>query len=125
MSEEFDVTDWTKLGALLREARLTRRISQAELADQADVARSWLARVEAGHRNAELEPLLRLLAALELSLTLRPTSGARAQTQRARHHPGARATGTELSDDVRAASPKRRAAWGLSLGQAGKATADD
>ena len=66
MPEEFRLTGWPKLGALVRDTRLSQGLSQAALAARAGVARSWLTRVEAGHRGAELEPLLRLLAALDL-----------------------------------------------------------
>lgn len=71
MFKEFTINGWTKLGGLVRDARLSQGFSQEKLAIRAGVARSWLARVESGHRGVELEPLLRLLAALDLSLTLR------------------------------------------------------
>lgn len=64
------IGSWTKLGAVVRDARKVRNLSQAEAAARAGVSRSWLARVEAGHRAAELEPLLRLFSALDLTLTL-------------------------------------------------------
>ena len=64
------VDHWTKLGATIRDARLAHDWSQQELAARAHVSRSWLARVEAGHRGTELEPLLRLLEALGLTLHL-------------------------------------------------------
>jgi transcriptional regulator with XRE-family HTH domain len=97
MSEEFTVTGWVKLGGLVRDARTSQRLSQVELAARAGVSRSWLARVEAGHRGAELEPLLRLLAALDLALTLKQGDGADRRTAGEKQ-----ATGTA-----------RRAAWGL------------
>lgn len=65
------ISDWTRLGSAVRDARKARGFSQHELANRAGVSRSWLARLETGHRGAELEPLFRLLNALELSLTLR------------------------------------------------------
>ncbi|MFD3687083.1 multiprotein-bridging factor 1 family protein [Nocardiopsis sp. NPDC058631] len=49
MPEEFALTGWSKLGALVRDTRLSQGLSQAALATRAGVARSWLARVEAGH----------------------------------------------------------------------------
>lgn len=76
MPEEFTLTGWSKLGASVRDTRHSRGLSQAALAARVGVARSWLARVEAGHRSAELEPLLRLFAALDLTLTLRSNSDA-------------------------------------------------
>lgn len=75
------VDHWTKLGATIREARLGYEWSQQELASRAGVSRSWLARVEAGHRGAELEPLLRLLAALGITLQLTPPADMPKTTQ--------------------------------------------
>nr|WP_241483171.1 helix-turn-helix transcriptional regulator [Nocardiopsis halophila] len=46
------------------------------MADRAGVARSWLARVEAGHRGVELESLLRLTVVLDLTLVLRSNADA-------------------------------------------------
>ena len=115
---------WSKLGALVRDTRLSQGLSQTALAARANVARSWLARVEAGHRGAELEPLLRLLAALDLTLTLRSngdaphalpspgrTRAAPAQT------PGTRQDSPDdVVTDLKAASRARRASWGLPTG---------
>ncbi|WP_233570933.1 helix-turn-helix domain-containing protein [Nocardiopsis sp. Huas11] len=122
MSEEFTLTGWSKLGGLVRDARMSKGLSQAALAARANVARSWLARVEAGHRGAELEPLLRLLAALDLTLTLR--SNAEEQRQVKSHPDRARTASAEkpttqqgppdaVDTDLRATSRARRAAWGL------------
>ncbi|GAA1463945.1 helix-turn-helix domain-containing protein [Nocardiopsis exhalans] len=122
MPEEFTLTGWSKLGGLVRDTRLSQGLSQATLAARANVARSWLARVEAGHRGAELEPLLRLLAALDLTLTLRPSVDAQQQTQpdtgRSRAESAQKPrTQQEPPDEVgaglRAASQERRASWGL------------
>lgn len=71
MSDELTITDWTKLGGLVRDARRRKGLSQIEVASRAEVARSWLSKVEAGHRGAELAPLLRLFKALDLNLSLR------------------------------------------------------
>ena len=92
------VDHWTKLGATIREARLRHEWSQHELANRAHVSRSWLARVEAGHRGAELEPLLRLLAALGITLQL-TTPAATPET-------------TELAPKSQNAQARERA-WGL------------
>lgn len=121
MPEEFTLTGWSKLGALVRDTRLSQDLSQTALAARAGVARSWLARVEAGHRGAELEPLLRLLAALNLTLTLRPNGDAsqvQAGPDRNRAAP-VQKPGTQqdspddVGADLRAASQARRASWGL------------
>ncbi len=107
MPDELTITHWSKLGGLLRDTRRRQGLTQAALASRAGVARSWLARVEAGHRGAELEPLLRLLAALDLSLALRSID----QTQRAESDD--EAMPSEAADQLLAASQVRRAAWGL------------
>ena len=68
---DIEIRDWTKLGSTIRAERKRAGLTQAELAKKAGTARSWIARVETGHRGAELEPVLRLLSALDLSLILR------------------------------------------------------
>lgn len=75
------IGDWTKLGAAIRDARKSRALSQAALADRAGVSRSWLARLETGHRGAELAPVFRLLEALELTLSLRDSNAAVSRTE--------------------------------------------
>jgi y4mF family transcriptional regulator len=67
---ETTINHWTKLGSAVRDARARHGWSQHELAERAGVSRSWLARLEAGHRGAELEQILRLLNALDLTLTV-------------------------------------------------------
>lgn len=125
MSEEFAITGWARLGGSIRDARRSRGMSQAELAKKADVARSWLARVEAGHRNAELEPLLRLLTSLELSLILRPAERERHESESAQDDARERPRPDGAGDRMRAESQGRRAAWGLAPARAGRATTDD
>ena len=118
MPEGFTLTGWPKLGALVRDTRLSQGLSQTTLAAQAGIARSWPARVEAGHRGAELEPLLRLLAALDLTLTLRSNSDApQAQPSRTRAAPARRSRPhREAPDcvgaDLETASQKRWASLG-------------
>lgn len=68
---ETRIHDWIRLGAALRDARRRERLSQHELARRAGVSWSWLAKVEAGHRSAEFEQVLRVLDALDLTLVLR------------------------------------------------------
>lgn len=69
------IDHWVKLGTTAKEARTARGWTQHELARRAKVSRSWLARVEAGHRGAELAPLFRLLSALEITIRLEVTDG--------------------------------------------------
>jgi HTH-type transcriptional regulator/antitoxin HipB len=59
-----------ELGALVRDARTQRGLTQAALADQADVSRRWLAALETGKPGAELALVLRVLAALDLELSI-------------------------------------------------------
>ncbi|MFE1077033.1 multiprotein-bridging factor 1 family protein [Nocardiopsis alba] len=123
MVEEFTLTGWSKLGGLVRDTRLSKGLSQATVASQAGVARSWLSRVEAGHRGVELEPLLRLLGALDLTLILRST----AENDQATDPPPDQAsTGTAVPPrkppqdrahtELRSVSEARRASWGLPIG---------
>lgn len=68
------ISDWSKLGAAIRDARTLHGLTQNELASSAKVSRSWLAKVESGHRGAEFEQILRLLSALGLGLLLQTES---------------------------------------------------
>ncbi|MDC4233171.1 helix-turn-helix transcriptional regulator [Actinomyces sp. B33] len=63
------------IGAAIREERLERGLTQAELASMARVSREWLSGVERGERaGAELSKVLRVLSALELEIILRSSS---------------------------------------------------
>jgi len=68
---DITIADWNKFGATIKAERARLALSQHKLATRAGVSRSWLAKLEAGHRGAEFEQILRLLAALGLSLVLR------------------------------------------------------
>ncbi|MDR1512226.1 MAG: helix-turn-helix transcriptional regulator [Propionibacteriaceae bacterium] len=108
MSDESVVVGWTKLGGLVGDRRRSLGLAQGEVAERAGVARSWLARVEAGHRRAELEPLLRLAGALDLDIVLRvrpirPDADRAAET----------VAGDGVVRVVRTAAESRRVAWGL------------
>ena len=107
-TNDYTITSWTKLGGLIRDARKAQALTQADLAERAGVARSWLARVEAGHRGAELETLLRLLDALGLSLTLTTSTQQAQQAQQAQ--PGQAGSRAVASKPSRASerSPARR-----------------
>ena len=103
------ITGWTKLGGLLRDARLARGLSQANLAARAGVARSWLARVEAGHRGAELEQLFRLLDTLDLTLTLQGSEGPTDPGMEALNRSKPPRTAKPTNNDT--GSGARRSAW--------------
>lgn len=64
---------WADLGQAIRDARLQAGLTQQQLAQRAGVSRAWLARVESGHRKAEIEYVLRTVAAVGLSLALAET----------------------------------------------------
>lgn len=63
---------WNHLGRAIRDARLKVGFTQQQLAERAGISRAWLARVESVHRKAEIEYVMRTLAALGLSLALAP-----------------------------------------------------
>lgn len=61
-----------RLGAAIKALRLDRDMTQAELAEAADVSRRWVGEVEAGSRaGVELARVLRVLDALDASLMVR------------------------------------------------------
>lgn len=102
------IDHWVKLGTTAKEARIARGWTQHELARRAKVSRSWLARVEAGHRGAELEPLFRLLSALKITIRLEVADGyAELAAQQdvslrkkvARRHASANRQGESANDD--------------------------
>jgi transcriptional regulator with XRE-family HTH domain len=63
--------DWTlRPGALLRAVRHVRRLSQRELAENAEVQRSVIARIEAGTSMPRLDTFARLLDAAGHSLMI-------------------------------------------------------
>lgn len=111
MVAESIITGWTKLGGLVRDTRLARGLSQANLATRAGVARSWLARVEAGHRGAELEQLFRLLDALDLTLTLHDSERPTDRETAAMNRPETPRTARPTSNDTGSAA--HRSVWDL------------
>ncbi|MFB6724085.1 helix-turn-helix domain-containing protein [Kribbella sp. NPDC056345] len=95
------VSDWNKFGAIIKAERADQALSQHELAARAGVSRSWLAKLEAGHRGAEFEQILRLLEALGLSLVLRSGASARPEDEAIR----------DLMDKQQRSAENRRRAW--------------
>lgn len=74
MDEAYWLIDrWSDLGQVIRSARREAGLTQSQLAARAGVSRAWLARVEGGHRKAEIEYLMRTVEALGLSFALAPT----------------------------------------------------
>jgi transcriptional regulator with XRE-family HTH domain len=60
---------------LLRSARLSRRLTQRELARRTGVAQPTIARIESGRANPRLETLSRLLEACGHTIEAVPTPG--------------------------------------------------
>jgi HTH-type transcriptional regulator/antitoxin HipB len=109
------IGDWSKFGATIKAERARLALSQHELAGRAGVSRSWLAKLEAGHRGAEFEPILRLLEALGLSLVLRSDKSAPSEDE-ASAAPTSRASldtkaMRELMDKHQHSAEIRRRAW--------------
>ena len=59
-----------QLGAAVRAERKRRGWSQVVLAEHSSVSRAWLARFETGHPSASLEPVFRVLTAMDLELNV-------------------------------------------------------
>jgi transcriptional regulator with XRE-family HTH domain len=134
---ETSINHWTKLGSAVRDARTRRRWSQHELAERAGVSRSWLARLEAGHRGAELEQIFRLLTALDMTLTVRDTneryqlaSDANETRTTARAESGTsptaaqRAAVSALQSAHESSASARRRAWSLATHQRDRGSPD-
>lgn len=62
------------LGLLVRDIRLSKGLSQADLAARASVSRRWLAAFEQGKATVELGLALRTLDALDLAFDVQPRS---------------------------------------------------
>jgi HTH-type transcriptional regulator / antitoxin HipB len=109
------IADWNKFGATIKAERARLMLSQHDLASRAGVSRSWLARLEAGHRGAEFEQILRVLEALGLSLVLHsdaPSADEAGARPTPAHHssPDAKAM-QELMDKHQRSAEIRRRAW--------------
>jgi HTH-type transcriptional regulator/antitoxin HipB len=61
-----------QLGALIREERIRRNLTQQELADLAGTGQKTISRIENGHEGATLETVFRLLAVLQLQIRFSP-----------------------------------------------------
>jgi transcriptional regulator with XRE-family HTH domain len=65
-----------ELGAAIRELRLAKRLTQARLAELADLEPTWISRLEQGRANPSYGTVRRLAAALDESVS---TLAARAE----------------------------------------------
>jgi transcriptional regulator with XRE-family HTH domain len=68
LSEQRQSPELLALGGAIRQRRMAKGMSQEALALQAGVDRSYLGRVERGDNNAAVLTLVRIAAALDLSL---------------------------------------------------------
>ena len=105
---DITIGDWTKLGSTIKAERTRAGLSQHDLAARAGVSRSWIARVEAGHRGAGLEQILRLLEALGLSMILRSEDASEERSSE-----GSRDADAILAvmEEHRASATLRRRVW--------------
>ena len=61
-----------QLGALVREERLRRQLTQQDLADRSGTGQKTISRIETGNEGASLETVFRLLAVLGLEIRFSP-----------------------------------------------------
>lgn len=64
-------------GSAIREFRHRRGLTQTELAQRANLHRSYLSSIEAGTTTAALKSLIRALNALDLEIVIRPKRSTR------------------------------------------------
>lgn len=57
-----------QFGKRFRQLRLARRLSQEQLAEKANLHRTYIGAVERGERNPSLKSILRIARALDVSL---------------------------------------------------------
>lgn len=56
-----------KIGQRIKELRTEKKLSQEEVANTADMERSFMTHIESGRRNISVETLQRILTALDVS----------------------------------------------------------
>ena len=61
-----------QLGALINNARISRKLTQQALADLVGTGQKTVSRIEGGHPGTKLETLFGIIAALDLDLKLAP-----------------------------------------------------
>jgi y4mF family transcriptional regulator len=62
------VKDLTELGAAVRAARISRGLSQVDVATSVGVSREWLGRLENGAPRLEMDKVLRTLSVLDIEI---------------------------------------------------------
>lgn len=61
-----------QLGTLIHNARMSRNLTQQELADLVGTGQKTVSRIEGGHPGTKLDTLFGIIAALDLDLKLEP-----------------------------------------------------
>lgn len=70
-ADEFRVIGPQSFGLAIREFRDRHDVTQQDLADRADVHRSYLSELETGRTTEAVNRIVRLLAALDLEVVIR------------------------------------------------------
>lgn len=70
---DYLLTNWSRVGDIVREQRRALGMTQAALADDAGVSRVWVVRLERGQAGGEPSSVLQILRALGLELVVRHT----------------------------------------------------
>ncbi|AYY14956.1 transcriptional regulator [Actinobacteria bacterium YIM 96077] len=87
------------LGAVVREARRQKGLTQAELAAAVGVSREWVVRLEKGYPRLEAQLVLDALAAVGVGLSVAVTEG------------GAEESAGDVFDDILGRLTERRSTW--------------
>lgn len=67
-----DAANSYKLGVMLRQLREQRGLTQAEVAERADISRQLLVKIEKGHPRAEIGRVLAVVRALGGRIAIEP-----------------------------------------------------
>jgi len=62
--------DYKAIGERIKKARRTKRMTQAELAELADISNTFISRIERGVKKASLESLAKISIILNTSLDI-------------------------------------------------------
>jgi HTH-type transcriptional regulator/antitoxin HipB len=66
------ITSAKQLSAYLRDARLSQKLSQGKVADKVGIRQDTVSSFELNPESTKLDTLFKILAALELSLDIKP-----------------------------------------------------
>ena len=67
---EHDLTESQLVGSRIRDARINRRMSQADLAAKANISLPHISNIEKGKTSMKLETFIRIIEALQVSASL-------------------------------------------------------